>query len=109
MKKLAGTTALATILLSGSATADPAVMLGLALNFGGGSQPQLGLTTKILSSNRPNETVAAAGVSYFFDGSWGLDLGVGYTFDEAAITLSYDFINQSPQFSAGWANIESVC
>ncbi|SNY53984.1 hypothetical protein SAMN06297129_2694 [Pseudooceanicola antarcticus] len=109
MKKLASSTALATILLSGAAHADPAVMLGLALNFGGAADTKLGLTTKLLSDNRPDQLVGAIGGTYFFDGTWGLDVGIGYTFDEAAVTLSYDFINNAPQVAAGWANIETVC
>jgi hypothetical protein len=109
MKKLAGSTALLTLLLSSPTFADPTVMLGLSVNFGGGEKPALGLTGKVLSSDQPEEVVGAVGATYFFDGYWGLDAGVGYTFDQSAITLTYDFMNSRPQFSAGWADIKSVC
>lgn len=108
MKHSLSTTALVTTLLAAPAVADPTYMLGLALNFGGG-ETQLGVTAKILSDNRPEEVVAAAGVTYFFDGTFGADVGVGYTFDDGAVTLGYDFLNRSPQIAAGWADIASVC
>lgn len=83
-------------------------MLGLSLNFGGG-ETKLGATVKILSDNRPDKVVGAAGVTYFFDdGDIGLDAGIGYTFKGGAATLTYDFLNQSPQLSAGLANIKEI-
>jgi hypothetical protein len=98
-------TALALILLKVPAYADPTVMLGLSLNFGGG-ESKLGATAKLLSNDAPNEFVGAAGITYFFDdGSVGLDAGLGYTFDNSAVTFTYDFLNESPQLSAGWADI----
>lgn len=109
MKSLAGSTALVTILLTSPVLADPAVMVGLSVNFGGGEKPAMGLTGKILSSDQPEEVVGAAGATYFFDGYWGLDAGIGYTFDNSAVTLTYDFLNSRPQLSVGWADIESVC
>jgi hypothetical protein len=109
MKSLASSTALLTLFLSCPAFADPTVMVGISLNFGGGEKPAWGVTGKILSSDRPDEVVGAAGTTYFFDGYWGLDAGIGYTFDDGAVTLTYDFLNSRPQISAGWADIESVC
>lgn len=109
MKSLAGSTALLTLFLSCPVFADPAFMAGLSINFGGGQQPALGITGKILSSDQPDEVVGAAGATWFFDGYWGLDAGVGYTFDNSAVTLTYDFLNERPQFSVGWADIDSVC
>lgn len=108
-KSLACATGLAFIISNVPAYADPTVMFGLALNFGA-SGTKIGATAKVLSSNEPNEVVAAAGVSYFFDdGSIGTDAGLGYTFDGGAVTLTYDFSHGSPQISGGVANIESVC
>lgn len=109
MKALSGSTAILTLLLSCPAYADPTFMVGLSLNFGGGQEPALGVTGKVLSSDQPDEVVGAAGATYFFDGYWGLDAGLGYTFDNSAITLTYDFLNERPQISAGWADIDSVC
>lgn len=109
MKLLVSSTAMALVISACPTYADPTVMVGFSMNFGGGEKPALGLTAKILSSDRVNETVGAAGVTYFFDGYWGLDAGIGYTFDGSAITLTYDFLNERPQLSAGWADINSVC
>ncbi len=109
MKSLASTTALAMLLMACPTYADPTVMVGISMNFGGGEKPALGLTGKVLSSDRADEVVGVAGATYFFDGYWGLDAGVGYTFDDGAVTLTYDFLNKRPQLSAGWADISSVC
>lgn len=107
MKSLLSTTAIISLLTGSAALADPSVMLGIALNFGGGSQPSVGVTGKVLSSDRADEVVGSAGVSYFFDqgGYWGADLGIGYTFNDSAATLGYDFVNRRPQVSVGWADI----
>lgn len=111
MKKLLSSTAAVAIVAGSMASADPTVMVGLAWNFGGGKAPAFGVTTKVLSSNEPDSFVGAAGISYFFDdgGYFGADLGIGRTFENTAATLTYDFLNQRPQFSAGWARTESVC
>ena len=107
-------TALALIMLTVPAYADPGVMVGLSLNFGAGKQ-QLGATAKLLSSDQPEEVVAATGVTYVFeDHSIGFDAGLGYTFDGGVVTLSYDFTHESPQISVGFGNIKeperhSVC
>lgn len=109
-------TALAIIFLQVPAYAEPSVMLGLAINFGGG-ESRLGATAKVLTDNEPDKVVGAGGVTYFFDDkSFGFDAGLGYTFDGGAVTLTYDFTNQSPQISAGLADIkprprpiETVC
>ncbi|MGL6209389.1 MAG: hypothetical protein ACRC14_06120 [Paracoccaceae bacterium] len=85
------------------------MMIGLSLNFGGGEKPALGLTGKVLSDDEEDKVVGAAGATYFFDGYWGIDAGLGYTFDDSAVTLTYDFLNKRPQLSAGWADINSVC
>jgi hypothetical protein len=107
MKNLLASTALLLVMTCSAALAEGALMLGLSVNFGGGKDPSYGATAKLLSSNHRDEVVGAAGVSYFFDqgGYLGLDAGVGYTFDDAAAVLSYDFLNKRPQISVGWANI----
>lgn len=89
----------------------PTVMLGVAFNFGGGSaQSNVGITLKLLHSDRRNRAVGAVGVSFFpwgDDVAFGLDAGIGYTGRNAAAVISYDFLNASPQFSAGWAHTRS--
>jgi len=96
-------------LLSCPAYADATLMFGVSINFGGGEKPAWGLTGKLLSSDRPDEIVGVAGATWFFDGYLGLDAGLGYTLNNAAVTLTFDFLNQRPQFSAGWAKIDTVC
>ncbi len=96
------------------AYAEPSLMLGFALNFGGGAT-RLGVTSKVLSDNESDQVVGVAGITYFFDDkSVAFDAGVGYTLDGSAITLTYDFSNGSPQLSAGAVNtkdpvINTVC
>jgi hypothetical protein len=106
-KNLLLTTALASMMMTTVALAEGTLMLGLSLNFGGGKESAYGVTAKVLSSNVDNSVVGAAGVSYFFDngGYLGADLGLSYTFDNSATVLSYDFLNNRPQISAGCADI----
>lgn len=108
MRNLKASTALASALLASQAMADPTVMFGLSFNFGGNAPVSTGLTLKLLSDDDAELVVGAAGVSYFFDngGYFGLDAGVGYLFDgDVATTLTYDFINDRPQFSIGYADV----
>ena len=112
IKSLSSATAIAMIFAQVPAYAEPTMMLGLALNFGGG-ESKVGATAKILSNNKPKEFVGVAGITYFFnDGSFGVDAGIGYSSNKGAVTLTYDFLAESPQFSAGlaaMAPIVSVC
>ena len=114
LKSSAMATALFLILSRVPAYAEPSLMLGFALNFGGGAT-RLGVTSKVLSDNQTDQVVGVAGVTYFFDDkSVAFDAGVGYTLHDSAITLTYDFTNSSPQLSAGAANtkepvINTVC
>ncbi|WP_424179049.1 hypothetical protein [Yoonia sp. TsM2_T14_4] len=108
MKNLKSTTALVSVLLTSQAMADPAVMFGLSFNFGGDAPVSTGVSLKLLSNDKAESVVGAAGVSYFFDngGYFGLDAGVGYLFNaDIATTLTYDFINDRPQFSLGYAEV----
>lgn len=105
MNRLLTTTAVISILAGTAVRSEPTMMLGLALNFGGGESASLGVTAKVLSDNKPDSFVGAAGLTYFLEdgGYFGADLGVGRTFKNSAATLGYDFINNRPQISAGWA------
>ena len=108
MKNLKASTALLTVFLASQATADPTLMFGLSFNFGGGAPASTGLTVKLLSDNKADSVVGAAGFSYFFDndGYFGFDAGLGYLFDgNVATTLTYDFLNQRPQVSLGYADV----
>lgn len=92
--------------MSAQAQADIGVMVGVGWAFGG-SGPAI--TVKALSSDKKDEAVVAAGVSYYplSQNKFGLDAGVGYNFDNAAAVISWDFLQGSAQLSGGWSDTES--
>jgi len=119
MKTLIGLTTLAAM-IAGMASAQPApsssnsrdsnpvAMVGMAYNFGGRVFDEtFGLTFKVLSSDRQDRAVVAAGVTYF---PWapkqkfGLDISTGYNFDKVTALVGYDLLNKKPQVSLGYAN-----
>ena len=119
MKTLIGLTTLAA-LVAGMATAQiapsspnsrdssPVAMVGIAYNFGGRVFDEtFGVTFKVLSSDRQDRAVVAAGVTYF---PWapkqkfGLDISGGYNFDKVTALVGYDLLNKKPQASLGYAN-----
>ncbi len=97
---------LLSFLLASTATvqAGPAYMVGISYTFSG----DVGLSFKVLSSDIRHIAVATVGTTYypFSPQKLGLDLGVGYTYNNAAITTSWDFLKSSVQFSAGYADID---
>jgi len=87
--------------------ADAGYMLGITYNLDGqASLKNLGFTAKVLSSDREEKWVGAAGVTLFpwADRKLGLDLGGGYTFNNATALVSYDFLQVAPQLSVGWTD-----
>lgn len=77
-------------------------MFGISHNFGGDT----GVTFKILSSDRRNRPVLAAGVS-FFPGEGrriGLDVGEGYNFRQTTVTFSRDLVMERFQMAWGLAS-----
>lgn len=85
--------------------ASPTFMLGIAVELGDDmNEADVGITSKIVSSNRPNQFVAGAGVSYFpwAEKQFGIDLGAGYNFSSVAALASYDILRWKPQFSVGY-------
>lgn len=85
------------------AQADPGFMLGLSYNFDGA----VGVTVKVLSTNKENKAVAALGASYMFGASarkFGVDVGGGYNFKHVTATLGWDFLNSQMQTSVGASN-----
>jgi hypothetical protein len=92
--------------LSTHAQADVGVMVGVGWAFGGAGPA---ITVKALSSDKRNQAVAAAGVSYYplSENKWGLDAGVGYNSDNAAAIISWDFLQGAAQLSGGWSDTES--
>ena len=110
MKNLLLTTALITVMATGPAFADPAAMVGLSFDFGHDDWTQgVGLSAKVLSSDEQDHLVGALGATWFpmdQQKPYGIDLSAGYTFDKSAVTAGYDFINMTPQVSAGWADTQ---
>ena len=119
MKTLIGLTTLAA-LVAGMATAQiapsspnsrdssPVAMVGIAYSFGGRVFDEtFGVTFKVLSSDRQDRAVVAAGVTYF---PWapkqkfGLDISGGYNFDKVTALVGYDLLNKKPQASLGYTN-----
>jgi len=86
---------------------NPVAMVGIAFNFGGQiSKESLGLTVKVLSSDRQDRFVAAAGVTYFpwAPNKLGLDVSGGYNFEKVTALVGYDLLNKKPQASLGYTN-----
>ena len=81
------------------AHAGPGVMFGVNFNMSSG----LGLTVKVLSSDRENRTVGALGTTYYPATNYiGVDFGIGRTFDNGAATIGWDILNNAPQASVGY-------
>jgi hypothetical protein len=79
-------------------------MAGISITFNGDA----GITLKALSDDKESRTVGSIGATYypFAAKSFGFDVGAGYTYDDAAAIVSWDFIQNSVQFSAGYADID---
>jgi hypothetical protein len=107
MKKLLMSTAIVGSFAAAPAFSDPTLMVGLSWGFGGGAQDgQLGISGRILSDNRRDELVGAIGGTYYpSSGEFGADVGIGYTFSNTPMTLSYDFLNNQALLGLGWANL----
>ncbi len=107
MKNLKATTAIVLSLAGGPALADPTFGVSLVFNFGGGKPISPGISAKIYSDNTADSIVGAAGATWFFDGGYfGFDAGLGYlSSDDWALTLTYDFINDRPQFGLGYVDV----
>lgn len=100
-------TILASFLIGSStvAVADPGVFLGVSYAFGQ-SSPGVGLSLKVMSTNREDRAAVGAGVSYYpmlSGNKFGVTADVGYVFENAAVTVGWDFMH-SPQVSVGYMN-----
>jgi len=86
------------------AHAEPAAYVGLSYTFGG----EIGISAKVLSENEEDNVVAAVGASYypFSQNKFGLDVGAGYAFDNAAALIGWDFLQHRIQGSIGWADTD---
>jgi hypothetical protein len=89
---------------------QPAVMLGLSFNFGGGSAEQsFGITAKVLSNDWQDYQAAALGMTYYpmkETNKVGLDASLAYKSTFAVGTIGWDFLNNQPQVSAGYVDAQ---
>lgn len=92
-------------LLPLTAQADPAAFVGISYSFGGAG---VGISVKVLSDDKEDQVVAALGATYYpmAANKFGIDLSAGYTFNDAAVLVGWDFLQKGVQVSAGWADIE---
>jgi hypothetical protein len=100
-------TLMATLLMAGSATAvaDPGVFFGVTYTFGHAVEG-VGLSLKVMSTNKEDHAAVGAGVTYYpllSENTFGVDVGVGYVFQDAAVTVGWDFMH-SPQVGVGYVN-----
>lgn len=87
------------------AHADVGAFVGVTYAFDGKSGP--GITLQATSSRREDHAIVAAGVSFhpFAPGQkFGIPVGVGYQFQNAAVVAGYDVLLQSITLSGGYAN-----
>lgn len=106
MKQLLVTAAATALLATTSFTvqAGPAAFVDISYHFGG----KAGITAKVLSSDKADKAVAALGATYYFNAKapLGVDLSLGYAFENAAALVGYDFLQKQPAISAGWADVD---
>ena len=90
--------------LNGNVFADATYMAGISYTFSG----QFGVTLKALSDDKKSRTVGVIGATYypFAPQPFGVDVGAGYTYDDAAATISWDFLQKTVQVSGGYADID---
>lgn len=93
---------LVLVLAPAGIQAGAGVMLGIGFNFNG----DLGVTLKLLSSDRENEFVAAGGVTWFPRGAnpLGVDVGLGYNFRNAGVAAGWDIVNSQLHVGAGYVD-----
>ena len=102
MKKI---TLLILLSLSCTVQADPGIFLDITYAFGANAGP--GISLKVLSNNKEERAVAAAGVSFYplnTTQKFGTDLGVGYLGNDIAATIGWDFLQKGVQIGLGYVN-----
>jgi len=70
---------------------------GFTWSFGAGP----GATIKYISTNDPNQVGIAGGLTYYFNGDIGCDLGAAINGTGTSLVLSYDFCTRGMQGSLG--------
>lgn len=100
-------TLMATLLIgsSASAVADPGIFFGVTYAFGQ-SSPGVGLSLKLMSTNKEDHAAVGAGVTYYpllSGNKFGVTVDAGYVFQNTAVTVGWDFMH-SPQIGIGYVN-----
>lgn len=85
---------------------DPTFFAGFVWTFGNdagsaGPSNNLGFGIKYLSTNEPDTLAGAIGLTYYFDGSFGCDIGAAFNNAGGSLALTYDFCRNQPQLSLG--------
>ena len=102
MKKI---TLLILLSLSCTVQADPGIFPDITYAFG--ANAGTGISLKVLSNNKEERAVAAAGVSFYplnTTQKFGADLGVGYLGNDIAATIGWDFLQKGVQIGLGYVN-----
>ncbi len=106
MKNIKIALALSALTFSPMVYADAGVFLGISYAFGGGGP---GVSLKVLSSDKEDKAVVGAGATYYplsSNNQFGLDVGVGYNFNNAGVMVGYDFLQSGIQASVGYVNTD---
>ena len=91
------------------AQADSGVFVGLSLQLGGTINARdIGLTAKVVSSNREDRAVLGGGINVYPFGAGpariGFDIGAGYQGSNAGALVGYDLLLGRPTLNAGFVN-----
>jgi hypothetical protein len=99
--------ATALISLGSVAQASPGFYGGITYLFDGPGNGSVGFTLKALASRRDDRPAAAVGFSVYpgAPSRYGIDVGVGYQQNDAAVLVSYDLLLDRPSISLGYANL----
>jgi hypothetical protein len=95
------------LFLSFSARADAGYFVGLTFILDANATAKnVGFTAKMLNSDKHDEWKFAIGGSVYpwSENLFGIDVGAGYSSDNAAGILSYDLLQAKPAVSLGWVN-----
>jgi hypothetical protein len=106
IKHVAAAGTLAAIISAAAIPAQASVggLFGLSITTDG----SLGFSAHVLSNNRQDRWVGAAGVHYYpwlarSNQQFGLSLGGGYAGEHWAATGGWDFLQNAPVVSGGYA------
>ncbi len=95
--------------LGSLAHAESGVFLGLSMQLGGNiSARDIGVTAKVVSSNREDRAVLGGGINVYPFGSGptrvGIDVGAGYQGSRFGAMVGYDLLLGRPTLNAGYVN-----